>query len=474
MTVNEKYYRPDPRFKDLGLKFADPVTPAEFPKHILRFRNDRAAAHVGLETLNDDEWVRHFGHFDPLPDNMTKPLAMRYHGHQFRTYNPDLGDGRGFLFAQMRDRDGRLLDLGTKGSGRTPWSRSGDGRLTLKGAVREALATEMLGALGLDTSETFSLIETGEQLYRNDEPSPTRSAVMVRLNHSHIRIGSFQRHAFNDDSDAIRVLMDHAIDTCFPDLQSLGAKDRPAGFVAAVSRNVARLAAGFMAYGFAHGVLNTDNINVTGESFDYGPYRFVPTFDPDFTPAYFDQTGLYAYGRQPEALHWNLARLAECFLPLAPREALVEAIGEYGGALNDELRRAYFRRLNLAHRDTGEDDALLQSLLAFLKESQAPYEQVLFDWQGGLESASRTAQSPAAHTYQGPTFDAFRDRLEGYCPADPEKLSHPYFNQTRPCTMLIDEIEDIWSAIADRDDWTPFRQKIDEIAIVRDANSLLT
>jgi uncharacterized protein YdiU (UPF0061 family) len=470
MPIKEKHYRPDPLLQTLGPRFADPVKPAAFPKQVLRYRNDRAARMIGLESLNDSEWVRHFGHFAPLPGNMEQPLAMRYHGHQFRTYNPDLGDGRGFLFAQMRDQQGRLLDLGTKGSGQTPWSRSGDGRLTLKGAIREVLATEMLCALGLDTSETFSVIETGEQLYRNDEPSPTRSAVLVRMSHSHIRIGSFQRHAYNDDMDAITALMNHAIEIYFPDLKSMEAKDRPAAFIAAVSRNVARLAAGFMATGFVHGVLNTDNINITGESFDYGPYRFVPTFDPGFTAAYFDQTGLYAYGRQPEALNWNLARLAECFLSLAPREALVEAIGEYSNTLNDELRRAYFRRLNLGHRSESEDNALLQSLLAFLQESQAPYEQVLFDWQGGPASKTRAEQSPTAEHYQTPAFKAFAKQLEAYGSADPERLRDPYFERARPCTLLIDEIEEIWAAIADRDDWSAFEDKITDIALLRGVN----
>src|SRR5206468_8151249 len=141
--------------------------------------------------------------FEPLPDNLREPLALRYHGHQFRVYNPEIGDGRGFLFAQMRSGDGRLLDLGTKGSGRTPWSRFGDGRLTLKGGVREVLAAEMLEALGVPTSRAFSLIETGEALTRGDEPSPTRSAVLTRLSWSHIRFGTFQRLAYLDRADLI-------------------------------------------------------------------------------------------------------------------------------------------------------------------------------------------------------------------------------------------------------------------------------
>ena len=181
--------RPDPAIAGIADWIADPVRPADFPQASIRFRNQRWAEAVGLGGLDDDGWIRHFARFEPLDRNLPQPLALRYHGHQFRTYNPEIGDGRGFLFAQLRGGDDRLLDLGTKGSGQTPYSRFGDGRLTLKGAVREVLATEQLEALGVYTSKTFSVIETGEQLERGDEPSPTRSAVLVRLSHGHIRIG---------------------------------------------------------------------------------------------------------------------------------------------------------------------------------------------------------------------------------------------------------------------------------------------
>lgn len=165
--------RPERIHEALGPAFADPVRPADFPQAILRFRNDRWAARVGLDDPGDAPWVARFGRFEPLPGSLPEPLALRYHGHQFRVYNPDLGDGRGFLYAQLRDlADGRLLDLGTKGSGRTPWSRTADGRLTLKGGVREILATEMLEALGVYTSKTFALVETGEALTRETSPRP--------------------------------------------------------------------------------------------------------------------------------------------------------------------------------------------------------------------------------------------------------------------------------------------------------------
>jgi uncharacterized protein YdiU (UPF0061 family) len=135
MSVSPRY-QPAPVFAQLGPEFADPVAPARFPQHTLRRRNQRWATRVGLDTLSELEWEAHFARFEPLPGNMPAPLAMRYHGHQFRTYNPEIGDGRGFLYAQLRDDTGRLLDFGTKGSGQTPYSRFGDGRLTLKGGLR--------------------------------------------------------------------------------------------------------------------------------------------------------------------------------------------------------------------------------------------------------------------------------------------------------------------------------------------------
>ena len=232
---------PANRHAELGRDFFDPVAPADFPQTILRHRDQRWAERIGLGSLTEDEWLMHFGRFDPLPGSLPQPLALRYHGHQFRTYNPDLGDGRGFLFAQCIDpADGRLLDFGTKGSGKTPWSRGGDGRLTLKGGVREVLATEMLEALGVYTSKSFSLVETGEQLYRGDEPSPTRSAVLTRLSHSHIRIGTFQRLAYLEDTDNLQRLVDYSIANYYPHLAgatfSTTASRRPAAGSAAPAR----------------------------------------------------------------------------------------------------------------------------------------------------------------------------------------------------------------------------------------------
>ena len=459
-------YRPDPQFPALGSEFGDPVAAAGFPQTILRFRNDRAAASVGLETLSDAEWIAHFGCFKPLPGNIDPPLAQRYHGHQFRTYNPDLGDGRGFLFAQLREAGtGRLLDLGTKGSGQTPWSRSGDGRLTLKGGMREVLATAMLEALGVPTSRSFSLIETGEALERGDEPSPTRAAVLVRLSHSHIRFGSFQRHAFFESAERVGALIDHVIAHYYPALE--GAADRPAALLKAVVGRAATMTAGWMTAGFVHGVLNTDNMNMTGESFDYGPYRFLPYSDPNFTAAYFDHQGLYSFGRQPEAVHWNLQQLAGCLSLVGNSDTLVEALNGFGPAYRRELMAAMLARLGVGSEGDEADGILVQSAFQAMAEGGETlrWELFFFDWFCGRED--RALAGPRATLYQTQPFVAFRQCLAVHSAVRPERLDHDYFSCAEPEELLIEEIETIWASIAHADDWSAFDSKLARIEATR-------
>ncbi|MHB8529642.1 MAG: protein adenylyltransferase SelO [Caulobacteraceae bacterium] len=462
-------YRPDPVFETWGADFADPVRPAEFPLAVLRFRNQRAAASVGLDALTDEEWARHFARFEPLPANQKQPLAMRYHGHQFRVYNPELGDGRGFLFAQLREAGtGRLLDLGTKGSGKTPFSRGGDGRLTLKGAVREVLATAMLEALGVETSRSFSLFETGEALSRNDEPSPTRSAVLTRLSYSHIRFGSFQRQAFLDRADLVEELLAHVLATYYPGLAD--AENRAAAFLAAVVERSAILVAQWMAAGFVHGVLNTDNMNITGESFDYGPYRFLPWNDPNFVAAYFDQTGLYSFGRQPETVFWNLQQLAGALSLASETEPLVAALNGFSAAYREALRNAMVNRLGLAPRSAEEDINLVNAAFRALAAGGEAlrWEPFFFDWFAGPASERRALVGPRAALYAGVEFAAFRRRLAAYAPDRPERLEDAYFSRSEPEELLYDQIEALWAAIAERDDWTLFEAKLAAIDQARE------
>lgn len=450
-------WRPSQAILELGPDFFDAVAAADFPQTVLRFRNDDAAAELGLD-LSDDDWLRHFGRFEPLPGSLVQPLALRYHGHQFRTYNPEIGDGRGFLFAQMLDARGRLMDLGTKGSGTTPYSRFGDGRLTLKGGVREVLATTMLGALGVNVSRTLSLVETGEELQRGDEPSPTRSAVMVRLNHSHIRYGTFQRIAALQDADDMERLVAYALRHYFQP----GA-DPYATLIDHAVTNAATQAAEMMAAGFVHGVLNTDNINITGEIFDFGPYRFAPSWDEGFTAAYFDHHGLYAFGRQAEALQWNVYQLALALRLVAPTEALAPALHDYPARYEAALTVAKLRRLGVRPFGDPRDAALVDALIAALRATAMPLDRFWFDWRGG----ARRGPSEADATYALPAFAAFVGMVAAYAPD--VALDHPYWSGAAPCSLLIGEIEALWSAIADTDDWGPLNAKLAAIRQMGDA-----
>ncbi len=443
-------YRPSPAITDISDFIADPVEAADFPATILRFRNDRAAATIGLETLNHAEWLNHFGRFLPLPDNLPQPLALRYHGHQFRNYNPDIGDGRGFLFAQLADDQGRLMDLGTKGSGQTPWSRFGDGRLTLKGAVREILATEMLEALGVETSRTFSVIETGETLHRADEPSPTRSAVLTRLNHGHIRIGSFQRLATLRDSENLMRLTAYALKHYYTEE---AGEDAPARLLAHVVARTARLAASYMAAGFVHGVLNSDNINITGESFDYGPWRWTPYFDTGFTAAYFDEAGLYAFGRQAEAIHWDVVQLAIALSQIADQDSLVEAVNGFGPAYQRAITDRMLWRLGVISRGEDSDIALVQAIEAALAPCTVTIDQFFFDWAGG--------KSRIPEQYVAPEFAGLAQVVADYAPAI--DLADPFWREAVPCSMHIEEVEEIWAGIAERDDWSRLHEKLNAI-----------
>jgi serine/tyrosine/threonine adenylyltransferase len=481
--------QPTRLLETLGSQFYDPVAPAHFPAHVLRYANQRWAERIGLGGLDAAQWIAHFGRFTPLAGSLAQPLALRYHGHQFRVYNPDLGDGRGFVFAQLFDlQDGRLLDLGTKGSGTTPYSRAGDGRLTLKGGVREVLATLMLEALGVSTSKTFSLIETGEQLTRADEPSPTRSSVLVRLSHSHIRYGTFQRLAYHQLADAMASLVDYCLRHLFgqsapPALLA----DRVALLMDFAVTRASSLAASYMAAGFVHGVLNTDNINITGESFDYGPYRFAPDYDLRLTAAYFDHGGLYCYGRQAEALHWNVYQLARSLLTIAPQEALIPALESYPRRLEEALSLAALRRLGLAPKDPTSNHIFYQTLQSVLetpletsreKSRETPLagtrlslDRFYFDWFGGSASLPRIERSPAKNSYSAEQFAPLRAALLAFKPtqAATHALAHAYFSDPAPQSLIIDEIEALWDKIATNDDWSDFDAKCTALERMRQA-----
>jgi uncharacterized protein YdiU (UPF0061 family) len=338
------------------------------------------------------------------------------------------------------------VDLGTKGSGQTPYSRHADGRLTLKGGVREVLATEMLEALGVNTSKSFALFETGEALERGDEPSPTRSSVLTRLSHGHIRIGTFQRLAFFGAVENINKLVRYCLENLYFESAADDDGENAVRLFELTNQATAELAASYLASGFVHGVLNSDNINITGESFDYGPWRFTPEWAPEFTAAYFDHYGLYAFGRQPEAIHWDLAQLAGCLSLVAPAPALSDMLASWSDRFEAALVDAMRGRLGIPKGPNDRD--VIAALVTALATREATIDRVFFDWRGGRD--------PGAERYPSEPFRALAKLLEGR----EVRQSHPYWSGPGPCSMHIDEVEAIWSAIAERDDWQAFSDKV--------------
>ncbi len=460
--------------EDLGPDYWDLVEAAPFPMTRLRFRNDPLLRQLGIDPagVSDADLEAAYGRFEgraPL-------LALRYHGYQFGTYNPQLGDGRGFLYGQLRDRHGQLQDLGTKGSGTTPWSRGGDGRLTLKGGVREVIASEALQRLGVTTSRTLTLIETGEDLWRGDEPSPTRSSVMVRLARTHLRFGTCERLLHLRQPVQLERLLRHVVAIHYPHLAAAHPADGPGGsepqllaFYGELVQRLARLAAEWMAAGFTHGVLNTDNMSLAGESFDYGPFAFLETWDPGFTAAYFDHSGLYAYGRQPLICQDNLRRLQEPLAMLLPRPLLEAALERFPAAYDAHYRSRMRRRLGF------EDDALTAARGAELPDPVPPTLQLLAAWpvpygrffaalaerirRGGLPATAEELEPFVAEAAEPPRAEwlAWRNAWWAWSHAT-ASVAATLARWNLPETPVRPVIERIWAAIDEQDDWTSLQQ----------------
>ncbi|MDX2244506.1 MAG: YdiU family protein [Leptolyngbyaceae cyanobacterium bins.302] len=454
----------------LGDDYYDIVAAAEFPIHLLRFRNNDLLPILGLdpETVSDEDFIEAFGKFQHQPRPF---LALRYHGYQFGVYNPALGDGRGFLYGQVRGTDGELYDFGTKGSGTTPYSRGGDGRLTLKGGVREVLAAEALQRMGVRTSRCLSLIETGEQLWRGDEPSPTRSSVMIRLQRSHIRFGTFERLHHLDRKDMIAILLDHVIEQYYPHLQS--NRDRYALMYAELVERVAELAAQWMAAGFCHAVLNTDNMSITGESFDYGPFAFLPVYDPGFTAAYFDYFGRYSYANQPGTCRWNLEMLQAPLSRVIDAGDLGHGLEKFGEVYDRTYRQRMLNKLGLGELTDPAADELLSLTIRFLQESQISYHsffaqlrrQFSPEWRDAVEQILPDVKildddlSVLWNAWKMQYFNVLLSLPESELTAIVTRLktNNPFTVPVRP------EIEAVWQKITEEDDWSDFYDLLERI-----------
>jgi uncharacterized protein YdiU (UPF0061 family) len=385
---------------------------APAPEPRLLVLNEDLAAELGVdpEALRAPEGVAVLAG-SSAPEGAT-PVAQAYAGHQFGGYSPRLGDGRALLLGEVLDVHGARRDLHLKGSGRTPFARGGDGKAVVGPMLREYVVGEAMHALGIPTTRALAVVATGEQVARE---TLLPGAVLARIAASHIRVGTFQFAAATGDQELVRRLADHAIARHHP-----AAAEAPGPYLAffeAVVEAQASLVARWMLVGFIHGVMNTDNMTISGETIDYGPCAFMDAFDPATVFSSIDHGGRYAYGNQPGIAQWNLARLGETLLPLvdADLEAALEAATAVLRTFPDRYQghwRAGMRaKLGLA-ATRPEDEELVEDLLGLLQRERVDFTSAF----RGLASAARGDAGPARALFGDPAaFDGWaarwRDRL---------------------------------------------------------------
>ncbi len=309
----------------------------------------------------------------------SEPIATAYAGHQFGYFVPQLGDGRAHLLGEVFDQSGQRFDIQLKGSGPTPFSRGQDGRYAIGPAVREFIMSEAMNALGVPTTRCLAVVTTGEQVFRE---TPVPGAIVTRVASSHLRIGTFQFFAAQGDHEVLKTLCDYTIERHYPELQEKGPNQYIL-FIDKVIERVIQLVVEWMRVGFIHGVMNTDNISLSGETIDYGPCAMMGTYDPQTVYSSIDAMGRYAFGNQPAIAHWNIERFAECLLPLinADTNKAIAQVGPIITAFPDRFRQLYMKMIGKKLGLTSlqqEDQKLLFSVLDRLKKGRSDYT-VTFD-----------------------------------------------------------------------------------------------
>jgi uncharacterized protein YdiU (UPF0061 family) len=360
-------------YASLPERFFARVAPTPVPSPQLIKFNQTLAADLNLSLPASDAASQAALYSGNILPPGSQPIAMAYAGHQFGHFVPQLGDGRAILIGETRERGGMLRDIQLKGSGRTPYSRNGDGRAALGPVLREYVLSEAMHALGVPATRALAAVTTG-QLVQRDVPVP--GAILTRVAASHIRVGTFQYFAARGDVAGTRILADYAIQRHY----SHCAQDS-APYLALLRQVVSRqasLVAQWMNVGFIHGVMNTDNMAVSGETIDFGPCAFMDTFDPAAVFSSIDQGGRYAYGNQPHAAAWNLARFAETLLPLIDAQLehaiaqATEVIGTFAALYADYWLSGMRRKLGLATAEEG-DRRLAEDLLDVMHRHGADF-----------------------------------------------------------------------------------------------------
>ncbi len=412
-----------PRFQntyaDLPERLYAQTDPSPVAAPRLLALNEPLAQQLGL----DIDWLRSPDGIDMLAGNRfpadARPIAQAYAGHQFGNFVPQLGDGRALLVGELRDRSGQLRDVQLKGSGPTRFSRNGDGRAALGPMMREYIVSEAMQALGIPTTRTLSLVATGEHVYRETK---LPGALIARVAASHIRVGTFQYLAVREDVDGLRALADYAIARHYPHLAE--APNRYLGLLNAVVDAQAKLVAQWMLIGFIHGVLNTDNVAISGETIDYGPCAFMDAFHPATVFSSIDHQGRYAYANQPRIIVWNLARLAEALLPILGTEAggdeegfeqAKAAIGSFQARYETVFHEGIRHKIGLFSEQPG-DLELAGELLDLMARNSADFTLTFRDLAGEVDGSGRVRDQ-----FIDPTaFDGWATRWRERLAREPE------------------------------------------------------
>jgi uncharacterized protein YdiU (UPF0061 family) len=455
----------DNSYSRLPERFYAAVTPTAVPAPRLIRLNAPLAAELGL----DPDWLKSPAGVAMLSGNGVPsgatPIATAYAGHQFGGFSPQLGDGRAILLGELVDRHGRRRDLQLKGAGPTPFSRRGDGRAALGPVLREYIVSEAMAALGVPTTRALAAVLTGEAVRRE---TLLPGAVLTRVASSHIRIGTFQFFAARGDVEAVRLLADHVIARHYPACTGDG---RYLALFEAVIAAQAALVAQWMTIGFIHGVMNTDNMSVAGETIDYGPCAFMDTYHPATVFSSIDEHGRYAFGNQSPIARWNLARFAEALLPLLAEnqdEAVSiaqDALGRFDLQFQANLVAGFRRKLGLATEEA-EDVELIKALLDTMQRGEADFTLVF----RRLSEADGQAESTEAcrSLFANPAeFDAWEGRWRQRLSQEPASGEARQDAMLRANPLFIPRnhlVEAVIQSAVERDDFAPFTTLLDVLA----------
>lgn len=396
-------FRVEHRYLELPESFFSRVRPSPLRDPKLLCFNHDLAHQMGFHSTNAEQWAKVGGGLELL-DGM-EPVAMKYTGHQFGVYNPDLGDGRGLLLWETVAPDGQRWDWHLKGTGITPYSRFGDGRAVLRSTIREYLCGEAMHGLGIATTRALFMVSAKDPIRR--ETIETAAALM-RVAHSHIRFGHFEFAAHHQGPDTVKTLLEHVISLYFPELVKLPETERHQRWFATVVSRTARLVADWQTVGFCHGVMNSDNMSIIGDTFDYGPYAFMDDFDAGYICNHTDERGRYAYNRQPQIGFENCHFLARALLPVMAEDAIREGLKLYESRYNDRFLQNMRDKLGLQHEDQG-DLSLIMDTFSMLQEQKVDFTRFF----RGLSTLYNCGHGPVSDLFTDRTIaDAWLGRYE--------------------------------------------------------------